>query len=64
MPSGKGLIAVGSKSAGERRRYNWVMMFRLIAEVGMSGDGNEMTACLVASDYQMAQFVSALALRP
>jgi len=43
------------------------MMFRLIAEVGMSSGGNEMTACLAelamtTRDYQMAQFVTAVAL--
>jgi len=52
VPSGKSLIAAGSKSDAGRRRcltaHNWIMMFRLIAEVGMSGGGNEMTACLAA----------------
>ena len=54
MPSGKSLIAVESKSLIECRgrrhsgRHNWIMMFGLIAEVEMSGSGNEMTACLAA----------------
>jgi len=75
VASGKSLIAAGSKSDAGRRRcltaHNWIMMFRLIAEVGMSGGGNEMTACLAAlsvtsreRDYQMAQFVTAVTLRP
>jgi len=53
VESGKSLI-VGSSSkssaAGWLRwlsdPHNWLMMFGLIAEVGMSASGNEMTACL------------------